>query len=98
MTKYELVKDYIEGCIRDMEDNVDWARDRMQDEEKTFRYHWALDTIDNEDNKAFGTLQYVKIWEREIDDEQFKELTDMLHNAWSKARNRAAEEIMMARN
>lgn len=96
MTKFELLKDYIEDCIRDMNENVDWARDRMQDEERTFRYHWALDTIDKEDDKAFGTLQYVKIWEREIDEDQYKELAGLLHNAWCCARDRAANEIMMA--
>ena len=96
MTKFELLKDYVEGCIEDMNGDVNWARDRMQDDDRAYRYKWALHAIDKEDHEAYGALSYAHIWEKDIDEDQYKELAEMLHNAWCCARDRAANEIMMA--
>ena len=93
MTTYENLLTYVNSCVDDMNSSVDWARDKMEDKDHSFRINWALDSIELEESKGHGACVFASIYDETITDEQYDELKAILHKAWCTARDRAFKEI-----
>lgn len=93
MTKFELLKDYVEHQVEQMHDAVDWARERMGEYERPFRLEWAHNMIEKENADATGAISFAAIWAEEITEEEKEQLLGILFNGWETSRERAGREI-----
>lgn len=93
MTKFELLKDYVEHKVEQMHDAVDWAKNRMEKYERSFRLEWAYEMIEKENADANGAISFTAIWAEEITEEEKEQLLAILFDGWQSSRKRAGVEI-----
>lgn len=87
----ENLKTYVSKKIEDMNKSVDWARDKMNEYDYTFRLDWVCGAIENAEQNAMGAINFSAIWDESVGKQDAAELRKMLHKAWSDAMDRAQE-------
>lgn len=93
MTKFELLKDYVEHQVEQMNDAVDWAKNRMDKYERSFRLEWVYEMIEKKNADATGAISFAAIWAEEITKEEMRQLTVILFHGWQSSIKRVEVEI-----
>ena len=94
MTNFENLSQYVDNHIDSMNHSVDWAREKMQNDSRSFRLNWVCDAIEIDEAKMQGAVAFAQIYGKLITKDEAESLRERIHKAWCDARDRAFNEIV----